>query len=180
MADTGVRTGESVRGTGTERTALGTPTGTKPGEKATTGKQVTQKAKTTAAPAKQERKSSTVAGVVKRGVLSRPKTFEVPTDPVPDADVDKVEARLKKTTSREKDRSKTDENAALEAYFGRDERVIDALDRAIHDVVDKSPTFKAQKGVSEEVKAYFAQSGAGNAGQVLAWAKKNLSKETNL
>jgi hypothetical protein len=118
---------------------------------------------------------------VKRGALSRPKIFEIPDnkDPVPDADIDKVESRLKKTTSREKDRSKTDENAALEAYFGRDERVVDALDRAIHDVVDKSPTFKAQKGVSEETKAYFAQSSAKNAEQVLAWAKKNLSKETN-
>ena len=158
-----------------------TTTGTKPGKKATTRKQVTQKDKTPAAPAKQKRKSRTVAGVVKRGALSRPKIFEIPDnkDPVLDADIDKVETRLKETTSREKDRSKTDENAALEAYFGRDERVIDALDRAIHDVVDKSPTFKTQKGVSEETKAYFAQSSAKNAEQVLAWAKKNLSKETN-
>tara|TARA_Y100000385_G_scaffold271010_1_gene310567 strand:+ start:1531 stop:8238 length:6708 start_codon:yes stop_codon:yes gene_type:complete len=148
-------------------------------KKPTAPKQVTRKATTPAAPAKEKRKSRTVAGVVKRGALSRPKTFEVPTDPVPDADVDKVEARLKKTTSREKDRSKTDENAALEAYFGRDERVIDALDRAIHDVVDKSSRFTAQKGVSEETIAYFAQSSAKNAEQVLAWAKKNLSKETN-
>ena len=119
--------------------------------------------------------------MVKRGVLSRPKLFEVPADkdPVSDADVDAVEARLEKITSREKDRSKTDENAAIEAYFGRDERVIDALDRAIHDVVDKSARFTTQKGVSEETEAYFAQSGRENAKQVLAWAKKNLSKETN-
>ena len=158
-----------------------TTTGTKPGKKTTTRKQVTREAKTPAVPAKEKRKSRTVAGVVKRGTLSRPKIFEIPNnkDPVLDADVDKVEARLKETTSREKDRSKTDENAALEAYFGRDERVVDALDRAIHDVANKSPRFTAQEGVSEETKAYFAQSSAKNAEQVLAWAKKNLSKETN-
>lgn len=179
VGDVGRSTGESVRGAVVEQPALETKTPPAQAKKATAPKQVTRKATTPAAPAKEKRKSRTVAGVVKRGALSRPKTFEVPTDPVPDADVDKVEARLKKTTSREKDRTKTDENASLEAYFGRDERVVDALDRAIHDVVDKSPTFKAQKGVSEETKAYFAQSGVGNAEQVLAWAKKNLSKETN-
>ena len=181
VADTGRGVGEPVRGAVAEQPALETTTGTKPRAKATTGKQVTQKAKTPAAPAKQKRKSRTVAGVVKRGALSRPKIFEIPDnkDPVSDADIDAVEARLEKTTSREKDRSKTDENAAIEAYFGRDERVIDALDRAIHDVVDRSPNFRAQKGVSEETKAYFAQSSAKNAEQVLAWAKKNLSKETN-
>lgn len=133
------------------------------------------------APAREERQSRTTKGVVKRGVLSRPKLFEVPAnkDPVSDADIDAVEARLEKTTSREKDRSKTDENAAIEAYFGRDERVIDALDRAIHDVIDRSSNFRSQKGVSEETKAYFAQSNAGNAKQVLAWAKENLSEKTN-
>ena len=181
VADTGRGVGEPVRREAVEQPALETTRGTKQAKKPTAPKQVTQKAKTPAAPAKQKRKSRTVAGVVKRGALSRPKIFEIPDnkDPVPDADIDKVESRLKETTSREKDRSKTDENAALEAYFGRDERVVDALDRAIHDVVDKSPTFKTQKGVSEETKAYFAQSSAKNAEQVLAWAKKNLSKETN-
>jgi hypothetical protein len=181
VADTGRGVREPVRGAVVEQPALETPTGTKPGEKTTTPKQVTQKAKTTAAPAKEERKSRTTKGVVKRGVLSRPKLFEVPADkdPVLDADIDAVEARLAETVSRDESRSKSDERSALEAYFGRDERVIDALDRAIHDVVDKSARFTTQKGVSEETKAYFAQSGRENAKQVLAWAKKNLSKETN-
>jgi hypothetical protein len=155
--------------------------GTKSGKKATAGKEVKTKTTTSVTPAEEKKKSRTTKGVVKRGVLSRPKLFEVPADkdPVSDADVDAVESRLEEITSREKDRSKTDEGSALEAYFGRDERVIDALDRAIHDVVDESPRFTEQKGTSAETKAYFAQSGRENAKQVLAWAKKNLSEETN-
>ena len=41
---------------------------------------------------------------MKRGALSRPKIFEIPDnkDPVPDADIDKVETRLKETTSRKR------------------------------------------------------------------------------
>jgi hypothetical protein len=181
--DTGGRVGEPVRGTDTESASLETKTTTVSGQakKATTGKQVTQKTTTSVTPAKKERKSRTTKGVVKRGVLSRPKLFEVPTDkdPVSDADVDAVEARLEEAVSRDESRSKTDERSALEAYFGRDERVIDALDRAIHDVVDESPRFTEQKGTSAETKAYFAQSGRENAKKVLAWAKKNLSEETN-
>ena len=155
--------------------------GTESGKKATKGKEVKTKTTTSVTPAEEKKKSRTTKGVVKRGVLSRPKLFEVPADkdPVSDADVDAVESRLEEITSREKDRSKTDEGSALEAYFGRDERVIDALDRAIHDVVDESPRFTEQKGTSAETKAYFAQSGRKNAKKVLAWAKKNLSEETN-
>ena len=54
VADTGRGVGEPVRREAVEQPALETTTGTKPGKKATAPKQVTQKAKTPAAPAKQK------------------------------------------------------------------------------------------------------------------------------
>jgi hypothetical protein len=80
------------------------------------------------------------------------------------------------------------EDKAIEAYLGRRERVIDGLDAAIYDLVVESEIDTNQEGRSEADKKFFANTGAtvdikspdGNsaAGRVVAWAEKNLSKET--
>jgi|14_taG_2_1085336.scaffolds.fasta_scaffold00779_1 hypothetical protein len=216
VADTGRGVGEPVRGAVAEQPTLETPTGTKPGEKATTGKQVTQKAKTTAAPAEQKKKVKAKStpkkeapkraklgddpevrarleslkkdlkdeSTFKRYSSSNTNTISDDADPVTDNDNKIVANKLKVGTKNNV------EDKAIEAYLGRRERIIDGLDAAIYDLVVDTSIDKEQTGRSEADKKFFANTGAtidakspdgrSPAGRVVAWAEKNLSKNTQL
>ena len=191
-----------------------TTRGTKPGEKATSPKQVTQKDKKDKAPAEQKKKvkakSTPKKEAPKRAKLgddpevrarlenlkkdikdkttyeryAAPNTNTIPddADPVTDNDNKIVANKLKVGTKNNV------EDKAIEAYLGRRERVIDGLDAAIYDVVVGSETSTSQPGRSDADKKFFANTGAtidknspdgkSPAGRVVAWAEKNLGKET--
>jgi hypothetical protein len=240
VADAGVRVGEPVRGTDTERTALSenqrrrlakreamakraearTAKATTPvsgqAKKTTTSKQVTSKTKTPTTPAEQKKevkaKSAPKKEALKRSKLgddpevrarleslkkdlkdestfkryASPNTNTIPddADPVTDNDNKIVANKLKVGTKNNV------EDKAIEAYLGRRERVIDGLDAAIYDLVVGSETSKSQPGRSEADEKFFAGTsatvdekspdGKSPAGRVVAWAEKNLSKNTQL
>ena len=207
VADTRGRTGEPVRGEVTEQPALETPTGTKQAKKSTTRKQVTRKTTTPKAPAEEKKKVK--VGKAKLGDdpevrvrleslkkdlkdestfkrYASPNTNTIPDDADPTTDNDNkiVANKLKVGTKNNL------EDKAIEAYLGRRERVIDGLDAAIYDLAVKTETDRVQEGRSEADKKFFANTsatvdgkspdGKSPAGRVVAWAEKNLSKETQL
>ena len=192
------------------------PTGTKPGEKTTAPKQVTQKDKKTKAPAEQKKKVKAKStpkkeapkraklgddpevrarleslkkdlkdeSTFKRYSSSNTNTIPDDADPVTDNDNKIVANKLKVGTKNNV------EDKAIEAYLGRRERIIDGLDAAIYDLVVDTSIDKDQTGRSEADKKFFANTGAtidknspdgkSPAGRVVAWAEKNLSKNTQL
>lgn len=120
----------------------------------------------------------------KRYSSSNTNTIPDDADPVTDNDNKIVANKLKVGTKNNV------EDKAIEAYLGRRERVIDGLDAAIYDLVVDTSIDKDQTGRSEADKKFFANTGAtvdknspdgkSPAGRVVAWAEKNLGKNTQL
>ena len=174
-----------------------TTKGTKPGEKTTAPKQVTQKDKKAKAPAEQKKKvkakSAPKKEAPKRAKLgddpevrarleslkkdlkdestfkryASPNTNTIPDDADPTTDKDN-----KIVANKLKVGTKNNlEDKAIEAYLGRRERVIDGLDAAIYDLVVKTETDRVQEGRSEADKKFFA----GTRG-----VERTVEKETDL